>query len=645
MQAIAPCRSQVSDRFPIASFDISLPQSRYFEVACATDPRLFHSGWQRYRTPSNFFTSRNAGLLRAPGGRTAWFLPPQQLRRFAGAQRIYYALASYGNPTGGEAEFTISPRALEQVPSIALAADFTGRTLDRARLTGHSQASDVYGSPAPGSLRWGGDDALEAENRVSTRQSDEYDDGHSPELWRRSAAGPYARPYAGEEEESGVSEEEQAYYDQGIAYQEQQAQAAGLEVEEEEDDTCYDFEDEAGGYGRPRPLQYGVRDDDDDDDVATYPRGLESTDYELEDEAYDPEGGYEDAAALYGAVGFDDSTGGVAVEDAPGTTVDEPCCQGRDGSYSEEFEEEELLPAGSAARALAATPLEIAEKVRILRVVGLAESGADGYSAINPDNEYNDPKHPAYHKYHIGLSWGLIQFTQRSGALGRVLSAVVRREEKMQLPADQTFKQLFGANSDELLRVTNASDEESRVAPVGGANLWEPAWTARFRAAGNVPHVQWSQNEIAITDYFDPALKVAYWLGFDTPRALAMLVDRCIHMGRGGGLSWVLRTVGPVQSASDRESALRALGFADLKAFQTACAPDLKVDGKWGPMSHAAMTWALRNLGSKSPLTVADRDTMLQKLVDAAKTTRFHKRLKALHENSTDFSDAVNYEL
>jgi hypothetical protein len=203
----------------------------------------------------------------------------------------------------------------------------------------------------------------------------------------------------------------------------------------------------------------------------------------------------------------------------------------------------------------------------------------------------------------------------------------------------------IGGNSAELLRVTNEGDEERRVGPVGGANLWEPTWTARFRAAGNVPHVQWSQNEIAITEYFDPVLKVAYWLGLDTPRALAMLVDRCIHMGRGGGLSWVLRTVGPVQSASDRETALRALGYADLRAFQTSCSPDLKVDGKWGPMSHAAITWALRNLGTGSPLTVADRDTMLQKLVDAARTTRFNKRLKALHENSTDFSDAVCYAL
>src|SRR5690606_35280369 len=160
-----------------------------------------------------------------------------------------------------------------------------------------------------------------------------------------------------------------------------------------------------------------------------------------------------------------------------------------------------------------------------------AESGAAGYSAINADSEYNDPSHPAYRRYHIGLSWGLIQFTQRSGSLGRVLQAIRRREATLaDLPAEHRFDALFGPGADELLRVTTDSDPERRVAAVGGARLWEPVWVERFRAAGRVPHVMWSQNEIALTDYFDPNIRSAEWLGFDTARSLAMLVDRCIHM-------------------------------------------------------------------------------------------------------------------
>ena len=50
MLTIAPCRELISDRFPIASFNIEIPRSRYYEVACATDPRLFHSEWMQQLT-------------------------------------------------------------------------------------------------------------------------------------------------------------------------------------------------------------------------------------------------------------------------------------------------------------------------------------------------------------------------------------------------------------------------------------------------------------------------------------------------------------------------------------------------------------------------------------------------------------------
>ena len=319
--------------------------------------------------------------------------------------------------------------------------------------------------------------------------------------------------------------------------------------------------------------------------------------------------------------------------------------------YSDEAGSEHLpvgvAPAALSVEPLAVVALDIPEKVRVLRVIAQAESGADGYAAINADTEYNDPRHPAYHKYHIGLSWGFIQFTQRSGELGKVLRAIKAREDApgSAIPEPQRFAALFGPSWQELLRVTTAGDEESRVQAVGGANLWEPAWTARFRAAGAVPHVRAAQNEIAIHDFLDPAVRLARWLGLNTARGIAMLVDRFIHMGAGGGLRWVMQTVGPVRNQGDLEAALRAVGAADVRAFQRTQAPDLAADGQWGPRTHAALTGALRALGSGSPLPVASPPDMLRRLCEAARGTRFETRVRRLYENRTEFDDASTYNL
>ena len=48
-------------------------------------------------------------------------------------------------------------------------------------------------------------------------------------------------------------------------------------------------------------------------------------------------------------------------------------------------------------------------------------------AAVNADGEFNDPRHPCYQRTHLGLAWGIVQFTQRGGMLGRVLSACHRR--------------------------------------------------------------------------------------------------------------------------------------------------------------------------------------------------------------------------
>src|SRR5690606_1239416 len=173
MDSIVPCRRTISDRFPIASFRVRVPEPRYYEVACATDPQLLHTDYAGRRTPQNFYSSRASGLLGVQRGEHTWIMPPEVLRRFAGARRIYYALGTYAGKGGESPRFTVSPDALDRVPFIGLAADFTGRALDRTRLGGRASSwTRNYGGASAPVLRWGGDDALEIERRVSTRAAE-----------------------------------------------------------------------------------------------------------------------------------------------------------------------------------------------------------------------------------------------------------------------------------------------------------------------------------------------------------------------------------------------------------------------------------------------------------------------------------------
>jgi len=128
------------------------------------------------------------------------------------------------------------------------------------------------------------------------------------------------------------------------------------------------------------------------------------------------------------------------------------------------------------------------------------------------------------------------------------------------------------------------------------------------------------------------------------PRGIAMLLDRCIHMGVRGGLRWIMETVGPVRTDGDRAAALQTLGYADLKSFQ-AGVEGLEADGKWGPRTHAAMVARLRELGASSPIPVPSPEEVLQALADGSAGRSFERRMRDLLKNQTDFDDTVQYAL
>jgi hypothetical protein len=303
-------------------------------------------------------------------------------------------------------------------------------------------------------------------------------------------------------------------------------------------------------------------------------------------------------------------------------------------------------PASAAAPTHPSLPplqLAIADKKAIIERIAGSESGSERYGAINADGEFKGrfgPSHPATGHHHIGLSYGIVQFTQDSGNLGRLLTMMRDRDA-------ETFRQVFGADADELVRVTTADGppasecdggRSARTQPVGGADLWEQPWIDRFRAAGNVESFQAAQNELAATGFVDPMLPFCGNLGLDTDRALTMAVDRAVQMGVGGARHWIAAAAGPISTPAVRQQALATLGFDDVAGFQRAYGQ--QPDNLWGPVTHAALVGALRALGAASPVPLPTVDQMLDALVRRAEGdgVLWVDRVRRLRA-ATDFTD------
>jgi hypothetical protein len=656
MVSITPCQRVISDRFPVASFVVAAPPERLFEIACATDPTLFRGDQRHRRTGDNFFSTRLGGLMRAPAGQTTYLVPPEQLKRFAGARRLYYNAGSYASARGDDARFTVAPDAEQSMPSIQISPDFTGKTLDRARLGGPpARAGARYGARDVKSteLLWGGDLAA-ADARLggggapATGAADAYDDGYSPDLWnqppsRRATLGANeapAAPSAEEDDDADVSVEPPGFEDApdlrarggaalGGGAGRAPARAAGASVLGEAPRLGSSSARAASAsapprLGRPPAEPPGFEDGAAINRASRRPAGAPAK--------WTPERA---RGPRYGAVAY-------AAEDAapapattapltPATPSPAPAAAaGRDDEYDDgtAAADEPELPAdlqGSEVR-LAATPvpLTIPEKFKIVSLVARGEGGAgrDGYAAVNADGEYNDPSHAFYHRRHVGLSWGIVQFTQLGGALGRVLEACQRRDPTQ-------FAQTFGPDAAELLRVTGADEEGDRLQPVGASFLWEGDWPDRFRRAGQVPAFQAAQNEVAIEGYLDPNLPFAAALGWDTDRALALLYDRAVAMGNAGAQSWIIRAVGPIRTQKQRAAALAALGFPSFSAFCDSV-PELRGDIRWTAPAHAALVGALRGLGPEAPIPLPTLDAQLDAVVAAAAGRRFAARLQRL---------------
>lgn len=159
---IRPNRLEVSDRFPILGFTVHTdPSPQWFEVALATDPKLFRAEAKAQRNHTNFYSSHAAGALPAERGEAVYLVPPEVLKRFAGQTKLYYGLATFPDPSRSHAEMVRVPS--ESSPYISIQA-LTGRTSRRMMAiphprNGHAGNGNGYGARNADELMWAGDAA------------------------------------------------------------------------------------------------------------------------------------------------------------------------------------------------------------------------------------------------------------------------------------------------------------------------------------------------------------------------------------------------------------------------------------------------------------------------------------------------------
>ena len=656
-------RQQIDNRFPVLGFTVKTGGLPYYEIIVTTEKKLFPPASAAERTSLNFFSSRqtNNQLQKTDGNDSVYIVPSSVLNTFAQANpkpsAIYYTLIAYGDETGADPRFAHPIDALAaSAPSVSVDPGFTGKTL-----------SAVLGIPLE-SLRRVESPTLNLSNTPTSEYGGpsiaaDNDEGEAEDGYSLLNKPGHSMSFAAGDEEAMYPEDGYEFNQRREVASQSHGEHALDAYQETRNDEYQDGLEEELGYvqGTYANMQ-----------ESSFPAGSSEPDelYDEDSPRYSEGSAFEDWGDSYSApqsaelsnesrfeyagAGTGYSTNGhyATAHSAPNYyDADEEFFQSQSNDFEEDYGDSfsydrdvsRAADTGEDGTSIAAER-RIRARKKIVEAVGKFESGSTGnpYKAINADTEYSSLTwHSAYQKYHIGLSYGIVQFTQDGGSLGTLLGMMRSRDKTV---FDKTFG---GAKlADELIKVTTATGPSSketttgrsvRVQPVDGKDIWLSPWKERFEAAGDHTPFQAAQNELANSEYLDPILEFCNLLGLDTDRAIAMVYDRAVNMGVGGGKKWVIGAVGPISTKALQQQGLTALGKKDLKEFQKGAG--LKADGDWGPMSHAAMVSALRALGSKSPIPIPTREQMMDSMVRAAAGQKWGHRVKALHE-SGQFSDS-----
>ena len=183
-----------------------------------------------------------------------------------------------------------------------------------------------------------------------------------------------------------------------------------------------------------------------------------------------------------------------------------------------------------------------------------------------------------------GVSYGILQWTQKSGSLGRLLRAMAAADPL-------AFGRIFGASWASLLDVTARASFEA----VDGAVLWAEPWVSRFATAGRWPAFQQVQARVAAeSEYMAGAVEIARTLGVSTERAMTLYYNRTVHQGSAGALGPAKRLAAwYAEDATRRPAALNDVvaqyAWTCAAKFRRTSAPDRRNfndDGNiwWSPV-------------------------------------------------------------
>lgn len=603
--SIMPTRRRLDRRFPSLGFTVATNQP-WVEVLVATDLSLFDPTRSEARTPGTFYASRTQGGLTATvAGRARYVVPASVVSRLgATSTSLWFLAIAYPDSTGvggtpsASGEVALDASLRPQPRALHARSAGLGRALNRLvqadRLAGEdgldlrprgTAAEPLVDGPTAVGLGWRRR-ALDVDDRLQGEDGSDLTATTLP---------PPPPPVIRADHGTPLPAAMPAAPNTAQTAAPPVAPPAVLPATHPATNGTDPLAGTAPANGTPAALDVGYDDGWGSLDPATVPslRAIPA----LTDEYPDIDWGGVDVADEYGEVPAYQSLEEPPAPPTPGT------------------------PPGATTSTrppltLPGLDLSADQQRRIIELV--AGNDGAGYAAVNADGPFrgrHGPGHKAYQRFHTGLSYGVAEFNQDSGTLGQLLRLMQEREP-------DTFAAVFGDAAGELVATTTAPGPSGefveggrgpRVQPVSGSDLWDEPWLSRFRAAGAVPAFRAAQNQLAAELYLAPMITVAAGFGLTSERALCMVLDRAIALGEQGAKRWISDTVGPVRTHALRHDALAALGFETIEAFQ-ASVPGLLNDGEFGPVTHAALTAALRTLGPSSPLPLPDTQLSVEEM-------------------------------
>lgn len=196
-----------------------------------------------------------------------------------------------------------------------------------------------------------------------------------------------------------------------------------------------------------------------------------------------------------------------------------------------------------------------------------AHEGTYDTVAPNPDN--------------AGLSFGILQWAQRTGSLGFLL-------EEMYKAAPERFVAIYGPSWQALIQGTKVGSLD----PVEGKVLWVEPWLTRFRTAGREPVFREVQDRLARDGMFmKAAINAAKLMGITTERGISLTYDTACQQGTGGVVKFARALVEKLQGQT-----LPARDIM-LRYVEQCAAPFRRLDAPPGPHPNKYLEW--RQVGTE----------------------------------------------